>query len=89
MPVWSLKSADDRRAELRLERPSPAEKPAQAPPAAARHYAIGVPGRAFRLGEIQHDFVHVAPSPRLSRLNRSDNRMPRLVKMFAGMFIFG
>jgi hypothetical protein len=88
MPVCSLKGADDRRAELRPERTSPPEKPARVLPAAARHNAIGVPGRAFRLGEIQHDFVHVAPSPRLSWLNRPDNRMPRLVKMFGGVFIF-
>jgi hypothetical protein len=41
------------------------------------------------VGLLQEDFIHVAPAPVLSRLERLDYRVPGGVEVLRGMFVLG
>jgi hypothetical protein len=49
--------------------------------------AAGLPNHKH--SGFEHDFVEVAPHPVFAGLDRLDNRVLGVVKVFGGVFIFG
>ena len=46
-------------------------------------------GKAGQSGEVEFEFIDIAPTPIFAGFQRSDDRMLRSMKMLGRMFVFG